>query len=168
MKEGNNFAFIDSNNVYLTVARLGWKLDFRRLRVYLKEKYAVQRAFLFIGYLPEYQSLYDSLSRFGYELIFKPTVRDTDGSVKGNCDAELVLHTMINFFKYDRAVIVTGDGDFYCLVKYLMEQDKLLKLLIPNEFRYSKLLKLINDEEHNYLSFLNRFREQLAAEPYQK
>jgi len=37
-KEENNYAFIDSNNLNLGIQSLGWKLDFRRFRRYLKEK----------------------------------------------------------------------------------------------------------------------------------
>ncbi|MFA6447097.1 MAG: NYN domain-containing protein [Patescibacteria group bacterium] len=60
---------------------------------------------------------------------------------KGNCDAELVLHAMIEYPNFDKAVIVTGDGDFYCLVKYLLEQRKLGAVLIPNKNKFSALLK---------------------------
>ena len=57
----NNYAFIDSQNVNLGIQELGWKLDFRKFRVYLREKYGVKKAYLFIGYLPENQNLYRSL-----------------------------------------------------------------------------------------------------------
>jgi hypothetical protein len=92
----NNFAFIDSNNVNLGVKELGWRLDFRKFRVYLKEKYQVKKAYLFIGYLPENQELYRSLQEFGYVLIFKPVMITKDGKPKGNADAELVLQVMID------------------------------------------------------------------------
>ena len=55
-------------------------------------------------------------------------------------DAELVLHTMIEFPNYDRAIIVTGDGDFRCLVEHLDSENKLYKVLVPND-KYSSLLK---------------------------
>ena len=55
-----------------------------------------------------------------------------NGEVKGNVDAELVLHTMIEYTNYDKALIVTGYGDFYCLVDYLLSNNKLLNLMIPN------------------------------------
>lgn len=49
---GGNYAFIDSQNVNLGIRELGWQLDFARFRIYLKEKYGVSRAYIFIGYLP--------------------------------------------------------------------------------------------------------------------
>ena len=136
-----NYAFIDGQNLNLGVQELGWKLDYRRFRIYLKEKYRVIKAYYFIGYVEGMNDLYSSLQTAGYILIFKPTLRRTDGRVKGNCDAELVLQSMIDYKKYDQAVIVSGDGDFACLVKYLNERNKLKNLLVPNREKYFALLK---------------------------
>ncbi|EKE10656.1 MAG: hypothetical protein ACD_15C00217G0004 [uncultured bacterium] len=154
----NNYAFIDSQNLNLATRGLGWKLDFYKFRVYLKEKYNVKVAYLFIGYLIENQDLYNSLQKYGYVLIFKPTLKYKDGKIKGNCDAELVLQAMIDYKKYDKAIIVTGDGDFHCLVHYLAGQDKLEKVLIPNKFSYSALLKKF---AANRLSFINDLKQKL-------
>ena len=77
----NNYAFIDSQNLNLAVKELGWKLDFRRFRKYLQDKYGVVKAFLFIGYVPTQQSLYTSLQEYGYILVFKPTLSLPGGKV---------------------------------------------------------------------------------------
>lgn len=137
----NNYAFTDSQNLNLSIRHLGWILDFKRFRIYLKDKYAIAKAFLFIGYVPTNESLYISLQKDGYILIFKPTLQLPDGKVKGNIDAELVLHAMIEYPNYDKALIVTGDGDFYCLVEYLKKQDKLLKLMVPNQKNFHHFLE---------------------------
>ena len=108
-------------------------LDFARFRVYLADKYGIAKAFVFIGYMRENEPLYNSLRKDGYSLVFKPTLLLPEGGVKGNVDAELVLHAMIEYANYDKALIVTGDGDFYCLVEYLLKKDKLLNLMIPNQ-----------------------------------
>ena len=136
-----NYAFIDSQNLNLAIRGLGWKLDFGRFRKYLADKYVVKKAFLFIGYISTNQNLYTQLQTQGYILVFKPTLVLRDGRIKGNVDAELVLHAMVEYDHYEKAVIVTGDGDFYCLVDYLKNQHKLQKLLIPNQFKYSSLLR---------------------------
>ncbi len=153
-----NYAFIDSQNLNLSIQRLGWKLDFKRFRVYLREKYKVNIAYLFIGYIQKNQDLYNSLQKYGYVLIFKPTLEYKDGTVKGNCDAELVLQAMIDYKNYNKAIIVSGDGDFYCLVKYLTDKDKLKKILIPNEAQCSILLKRFPSE---YLAFVSDLRKKL-------
>src|SRR3989338_296700 len=91
----NNYAFIDSQNLNLSIQNQGWKLDFKKFRIYLKDKYNISKAFLFIGYVPQNQALYTYLQEDGYILIFKPTLQLPKGKVKGNVDAELVLHTLI-------------------------------------------------------------------------
>lgn len=116
-------------------------MDWRKFRTYLREKHAVIDAYLFIGYMKSEEPLYKSLQHAGFTLIFKETQKRPDGSSKGNVDAELVLQAMIEYQNYDKAVIISGDGDFACLVRYLREQDKLQMLLVPNEHSYSALLK---------------------------
>ena len=141
-KQENNFAFIDSQNLIMAIKELGWILDTNRFRIYLREKYSVTKAYLFIGFMEEYQSLYKSLQENGYILIFRPTLKDKDGKIrKGNCDTELVLQAMIEKCEYNKEIIVMGVGDFYCLVHYFIKARKLFKLLIPNEHKYSALLK---------------------------
>ena len=158
----NNYAFVDSQNLNLSIRALGWKIDFGRFRVYLKEKYQIKKAFLFIGYIEGNNNLYQFLQESGYILIFKPTLRYKSGKTKGNVDAELVLHAMIEYPNYDKAVIVTGDGDFYCLVKYLAKQNKLRQVLIPDEHNYSVLLKQVNRSDRKYFSFINRLQSRLS------
>src|SRR3989344_3422662 len=140
MMTKNNYAFIDSQNLNLSIRELGWKLDWKRFRVYLKEKYGVAKAFLFIGFVEGNNDLYKSLQDAGFICIFKPTLKYKDGTTKGNCDAELVLRAMIEYQNYNKAIIVTGDGDFYCLAKYLIEQKKINVVLIPNQDKFSALL----------------------------
>jgi uncharacterized LabA/DUF88 family protein len=97
-------------------------MDFGKFRQYLERKYGIAKAFLFIGYVYENRDLYVSLQKSGYILVFKPTLKLPSGKVKGNVDAELVLHAMIEYDNYDQALIVTGDGDLYCLVDYLIKK----------------------------------------------
>lgn len=146
-----NFAFIDGQNLHLGVTVLGWKLDWHRFRVYLSEHYRVGRAFYFIGYIPDNQAVYTRLQNAGYTLIFKPVTYQHGGRPKGNVDAELVLQAMIEYPRYEHAVIVTGDGDFGCLVRYLYQQDKLERVLSPNRRRCSALLKRAVREKIDFL-----------------
>ena len=153
----NNYAFIDSQNLNLSVRAQGWILDFKRFRKYLEDKYGVTKAFIFIGYISTNQSLYTSLQKDGYILVFKPTLFLPDGKVKGNIDAELVLHTMIEYLNYEKAVIVTGDGDFHCLIDYLKKQDKLRKIIVPNRYEFSSLLRKFMAD----ISFMNDLKNKL-------
>ena len=137
------YAFIDSQNLNLGTRANKWKLDYKKFRTYLKTKYNVEKAFLFIGFIAENQSLYTNLQEMGYLLVFKNVMqimKDGKKTFKGNVDAELVLHAMTELKNYDKAVIVSGDGDFYCLIEYLDNEKKLGKIIVPN-FVYSSLLK---------------------------
>jgi len=159
MKKNGNYAFIDGQNLNLGIRDQGWRLDYKRFRKYLGDKYDVTKVFIFIGYLPLNQSLYTALQTCGYILIFKPTLILPDGKVKGNVDAELVLHTMIEYDNYNKALIITGDGDFYCLVKYLRGNNKLLAVMSPNRFQCSVLLKKSARKE---IVFMNDLKERLS------
>jgi uncharacterized LabA/DUF88 family protein len=151
------YAFIDSQNLNLSVQSAGWKLDFRKFRVYLKEKFGVKKAFLFIGKIPGNERMYKSLQKDGYVLVFKPTLKYRDGTIKGNCDAELVLHCMIEKESFDKAIIVSGDGDYHCLIEYLKEKEKLLKVGIPNNRDYSALLRKFSP----YFFYVDKLRSKL-------
>ncbi len=136
-----NFAFIDNQNLYTELKKCGWKVDYTKLRIYLREKYSVERAYLFVGYLKGNEGLYESFNNDGFECIFKPTKTFSNGVTKGNCDAELVLHAHRLLNIYNKAIIISGDGDFSCLVEYMIFHNKLKVLLIPNRDRYSSFLK---------------------------
>jgi len=47
---------------------------------------------------------------------------------------------MIEISNYNKAVIIAGDGDYACLVDYLLKQNKFEKLIIPDIKKYSFLL----------------------------
>ncbi len=156
----NNYAFIDSQNLYLSIQTQGWKIDWKKFRTYLSEKYNVEKAYLFIGMIEGNNRIYLELQDAGFLCVWKPTLKYKDGTIKGNCDAELVLHTMIQFSNFEKAVIVSGDGDFYCLVDYLIEQKKMGVLLIPNRLKYSGLLK--TEKIKNYKRYINELRNKIG------
>jgi len=155
-KQSGNFVFIDSQNLNLGTQKMGWKMDWRKFRRWLGEKYNVSKAYMFIGYVPEFEELYEQLHESGYLIVLKPTQdmsklqtettetkaeRPEDKKpIKGNIDADLVLWAMKEFNHYSKAIIVSGDGDFHGLLEYLKEQNKLMHIMTPN-WQYSQLLK---------------------------
>jgi uncharacterized LabA/DUF88 family protein len=179
----NTYAFIDSQNLNLGTQRMGWKLDWRKFREFLDKKYGVTHAYMFIGYMSENESLYEYMHELGYLIVLKPTVDVTpqqesgqkseaspgtkpkDGeekekerpAVKGNVDADLVLYAMKELPNYDKAIIVSGDGDFLGLVEYLQQQGKLAHILTPN-WQYSSLFKPYEPQ----IVRLDQLRRQLA------
>ncbi|OGZ07806.1 MAG: hypothetical protein A3C13_03940 [Candidatus Lloydbacteria bacterium RIFCSPHIGHO2_02_FULL_50_11] len=162
LKKPNNYAFIDSQNVNLGIRALGWKVDWRKFRIYLRDKYGVSKAFFFIGYIKDYASLYAFLKQAGFHCIFKPTLELTNGETKGNVDAELVLHTMIQWDNFDKAIVVSGDGDFYCLVEHLIKEKKFYKLLVPDERKYSSLFNRLTASSETLIDSLNSLQAKLS------
>lgn len=156
----NNYAYIDSQNLNLGVQSLGWKLDYKKFRVYLTEKYNVQIAHLFIGFIPQNQDLYSSLQKCGYILKFKPVIPDKDGGHKGNVDADMVLQMIIDCYEnnFDKAIVVTSDGDFYSAVKFLYEKNRLEKVISPYYKTCSTLLKTSAKEK---IVFINNLKKKL-------
>lgn len=132
-KKENNYAFIDSQNVNMGVEEL-------------------------VGYLPENQNLYANLQKYGYVLVFKPVMKDGSGKPKGNVDADLVLRTMVDYDKYDKAVIVSSDGDFYSLVEHLYAKQKLEAVLSPNKEKCSILLQ---KKARERMFFMDTLRSKL-------
>lgn len=171
----NNYAFIDSQNLNLGIQKMGWKLDWRKFRELLSDKYGVTKAFLFIGYMQENEQLYEQMHDLGYLIVLKPTVESfTEGqkegsqpaggekteekkTVKGNIDADLVLYALKEKQNYEKAIIVSGDGDFFSLAEYLLAEGKLLHIMTPN-WQYSSLLK----EFENHIVRLDVMRKSLA------
>ncbi len=149
----HNYAFIDSQNLNLGVQRAGWKMNWKRFREFLAEEYDVTHAYMFIGYMPENEDLYTQMHEAGYLVALKPTLdmfmtpeekKDDDRPTKGNVDTELVMYAMKEMSNYKKAIIVSGDGDFYSLIEYLRDNNKLLHIMTPN-WKYSTLLKPFED-----------------------
>lgn len=144
LKPQKNCAYIDGTNLYKGCLAEGFKIDYAKFRTYLKEKWCVKDAYIFIGFLIGNESLYTRFQQLGYVVIFKPTVFIENNIVKGNCDAELILHAVCDFYekKYEKAVIVTSDGDFACLIHFLMNKEGLEIVLSPRDKKKcSSLLK---------------------------
>ncbi len=161
-KEGNNLAYIDGANLHNGIVGFGWKLDYARFRVWLWEKYTVKTAYIFIGLIPKYHELYLYLQECGFTLIFKEVVYDHNGKPKGNCDADLVLQATRDAYenKFGQAVLVSSDGDYASLVRFLQARGQFRVILSPHtKDRCSVLLKRTNTP----ITYLNDVRSFLEA-----
>ncbi len=150
----NNYAYIDGANLHRGIAGFGWKLDYARFRVWLSDKYSVKNAYIFIGLISRYKDLYKYLQECGFTLVFKEVIFDGEGKAKGNCDADLVLQVAMDTYenKFDEAVIVSSDGDYASLVKFLKERNKLKTILSPHTKDYCSILLKRTDAPIAYLN----------------
>lgn len=172
---GKTYAFIDGQNLYRSIQDQGWQLHYGRFRRFLSDKYGVSRAFYFIGYVSGQRNLYESLRKSGYKLRFKPTSLNKKGERKGNVDAEMIMVAMAQRFNYDQAIIVAGDGDYYCLAKFLKRQGQLHKIIIPDRTifpGYSGDLSRVScssmecGKSSNTVGRKKRERHRLRTEPF--
>lgn len=161
----NNHAFIDANNIHYSSKLNGWEIDYARFRLYLREKYQVQEAHMFIGYIEKYRDLYTHLQSSGFILHFKTVIVTQSGQIKGNVDGHMIVETMKTMKKYDKAVIVTGDGDFEPLVSYLIDEKKLAKVIAPSVRNCSSLLRRLPSEYLAYISDLEKKVGYTKKEP---
>lgn len=165
------FAFIDSQNLNIGTQKFGWKMNWVKFRQFLADRYGVERAYMFIGYIPENADLYEKMHEAGYMVVLKPTFdvtrprpeedksddKEEQKPVKGNIDADLVLWAMKELSNYEKAIIVSGDGDFFSLVEYLEGKGRLLHVMTPSGF-YSQLYNQFD----KYVVRLDQFRRELA------
>lgn len=149
LNTSKSIAYIDGANLDKALRNIhGWDMDYGVFRVWLKEKYNVEIAYIFIGLIPKYRNLYLYLSESGFTLVFKDVVyRGLGNKPKGNCDADLLLKVCEDFYEgvLNKAVLVSSDGDFTSLVKKLIQASKLEVILSPSSpNKCSVLLKKTN------------------------
>ena len=156
-----NQAFIDGQNLEFstTNADKAWKVDLKRFRVYLEQKYSVERAYYFLGFQQDENSkLYQDIQEAGYILIFRKHNEKMSSIKKGNVDTDIVFTIMKKIAdkeKFDKVVLVSGDGDYYKMVDYLIEKNRFEKLLAPNHANMSSLYKLFSREYYAALNDLD-------------
>lgn len=150
-----NIAFIDGQNLYLGTKEASWAVDYKKLRTYLADKYHVTEAHYFLGFVSDQeQDLYTSLQKSGFILDFREHSSALKGKKKGNVDCDIVFSIMkklIDEYKFDKVVIVSGDGDYIKLVDYLIKKKKFEKILFPNAKFASSLYKRFGSEYYDSL-----------------
>lgn len=153
---GNNYAFIDAQNLHVSLGRTGIAIDYKRFQIYLREKYGVSKIFTFIGYIEKNQNLYKYLEESGYILVYKKTTF-RGKETKGNCDSDLIIGVIREWKNFNQAIIISGDGDFLPLIEYLQEHQKLLKIGVPTRKSKSALLNPLKKK----IFYIENLREKL-------
>lgn len=138
-----------------------WKIDLAKFRIYLKENYNISEAYYFLGYLhEENDDLYKEIQKAGFIVIFKEHNKLAKSKKKGNVDTDMVFEIMKNLLEnnqFYKIVLVSGDGDYNKLVKYLIVKGKFRKILFPNKKFASSLYKELGSEMFDYLENLKSY-----------
>lgn len=154
-----NYCYVDGQNLHLGTSNTNpsWCVDLYKFRVYLREKYHVEKAFYYLGYVQEgakIEQLYENIQNAGFILVFRQHNAAMIGNKKGNVDSDIIFSVMKRLQKdvdFDKIVLVSGDGDYKMLVDYLIEESKLEKILFPNRKFCSSLYKQIGAPYFAYL-----------------
>lgn len=154
-----NYCYIDGQNLHLGTAGTNppWNIDLNKFRVYLREKYHVEKAFYYLGYVQDglkIEQLYESIQNAGFILVFRQHNSAMIGKKKGNVDSDIIFSIMKRIHKdndFDKIILVSGDGDYKMLVDFLIEESRLEKILFPNKKFRSSLYKQIGAPYFAYL-----------------
>jgi uncharacterized LabA/DUF88 family protein len=135
-------AYIDAANLHRGISGLGWKLDYHKFRSWIRQKYGIDQAYLFIGLMPKHAALYTSLQNAGYTLVFKEVVYDGAGKAKGNCDADLVVRAVRDYFETGttKLILVSSDGDYAPLVNFWLEKSVSCAVVSPAPLKKCSIL----------------------------
>jgi uncharacterized LabA/DUF88 family protein len=154
-KKFPNIVFIDGQNLYLGTREKGWSVSHRRLREYLRDKYAIGEAYYFLGFVDEdNQDLYAGLQKSGFILSFREHSAALKGKKKGNVDCDIIFNVMrklVDNEPFEKVFIISGDGDYKKLVDYLVKKKKFGKMLFPNREFASSLYKKMGGEYYDFL-----------------
>ena len=139
-------AYIDASNLKFGVKQNEWNLDYNSFRSWLRDKFGVSKAILFLGLLPDKTEYYNYLQNIGYVLSFKPTIINSEGKAKGNVDGELILTIASDYYeeKIEQVILVSGEGDYHCIVQFLKNKSIPVKIISPNKKYLSYLLRRCN------------------------
>lgn len=153
-----NFTFIDGQNLYMNTAKKGidsWKIDLARFKFYLERKYNVSEVYYFLGFVQEKnQDLYEEIQKAGFILMFREHNPAMLGKKKGNVDSDIIFHIMKKLYKqekFNKIILVSGDGDYKLLVDFLIEENKFEKILFPDRQYRSSLYKQLSNKYFSYL-----------------
>ena len=161
---GGSVAFIDGQNVYLGLKESGWHFSIPRFRVYLKDKYKVRKAYYYLGeYKKEEQALYANLKRSGFIVRFKTAEKAGRMSEKkGNVDNDIIFDVMrmvADNEDFGKIIIVSSDGDYFRMIKYLIYRGKFGKILFPSKKKTSTLYKNLSDKYCLYMENIRGYIE---------
>ena len=165
------YAFVDAANIiYRDAEPSPWKIDLKKLIKYLRERFIASRVLYFGGVDHQNRTqidLYRKLESWGYELHLNSVKRFVNQQgkwyLKADVDSRMTFEMMRLLPEYDRAVVLTGDGDFFWVLQ-CMRYSKDVFLLASHRKTASELKRLF---QHKCIS-LEDAREWLEYDRLQK
>ncbi len=161
------YAFVDAANViYRNSDVHPWKIDLRKLHKYLKERFGVERVLYYGGIDNRNQTqvrIYKKMEEWGYELRLNPVKHFVNERgewyTKADVDSRMTFEMMRFLPDYDRAIVLTGDGDFYWVLEFLLQTKEQVRLIASPKKTAKELKKLFGyrfsslDDTRKWLAF---------------
>ena len=114
-----------------------------------------------MGYVQDgNDQLYRDIQKAGFIIEFREHDKLAKSQKKGNVDTEIVFEIMRHLLdndKFGKIVLISGDGDYKKLVKYLITKGRFRKILFPNRKFASSLYKELGSEMFDYLENLKTY-----------
>jgi len=162
--EIHNFKYDYQRDETVPIAKLeGYLLDL----IENKSKELNEAEILLLGRHLQRIRFYLKLLKFGYRLLLKPVklYEQDDGTTKrkANCDVDMAFHLMKEKDNFDRAIILSGDGDFLPVLKYLKEIGKEVIVLArgPRTAKEVKQFAGSNFRDFEYLREILKMEESI-------
>ncbi|MDR2538995.1 MAG: NYN domain-containing protein [Bifidobacteriaceae bacterium] len=154
-----NICYIDGQNLLMSTltSPFALKIDVRLFLPFLQQKYKVSEAHYFVGKYEESKTnFYKALKKSGFSVDFREHNYGMISNKKGNVDTDIVFEMMRTYSKrkdFDKIILVSGDGDYYRTVKFLIEEQKFSKILLPSHENASWLYKKLDPQWFTYLDY---------------
>lgn len=136
------YAFVDAANIIYRQKDKGyWKIDLKKLISYLKSRFHAKHVLYFGGVDSSnavQNRLYTKMESWGYEMRLNPVKKFTNDRGerynKADVDSRMTFEMMRLEKEYDQAVVLTGDGDYYWVLQYLIEKkDRIWLIASPDK-----------------------------------
>ena len=117
-----------------------------------------------LGYLYQVYllTLRKSINSFGYKLFLKPVklYEQEDGTTKrkANCDVDMAFHLMKEKDNFERVIVLSGDGDFLPVLRYLKINGKEM-VILGRSGRTAKEIKQFAGSKFTDFQYLRELRK---------
>lgn len=120
----------------------------------LKDKKLTESKIMLLGKYISRVKFYLKLLEFGYILMLKPvkTYYGENGQTtrKANCDVDMTFDLMRYIENYKEVLILSGDGDFVVVLKYLQKIGKKVTVLARGERTAKEIRQLVGGDFRDF------------------
>ena len=170
MEKLRSYIFIDASNIHYYLKDEGWRINWDKFQAHYKNIFQDPCFYYYEGIISKgcyfdnhpghgiqdfidakkrKQRYFKYLRQYNYRVRHKPVARiydNTTGRFKHKCnfDVELTIDAIDNLNNFDVFILVSGDGDFEKLVKYLKSKKKRTIVIAPKNRLSQNLNKAAN------------------------